>query len=97
MLHTVNKSPFSNSALDNCLRYIQSGDVILLLEDGVYGAVSGTAKSALVEGALANSKVYALQADLKARALTNVIPGVQVVGYDVFVDLVAENTMHAWL
>lgn len=97
MLHTVNKSPFQNSSLESCLRFTQPGDAILLLEDGVYGAVTGTIKTALVENALKDHKVYAIQADVKARALTNIIPGVQVVGYDVFVDLVDQNTMHAWL
>ncbi|VAW78495.1 hypothetical protein MNBD_GAMMA15-577 [hydrothermal vent metagenome] len=35
MLHTVNKSPFSHSSLESCLRFVGEGDVILLLVDGV--------------------------------------------------------------
>ncbi|HAT50142.1 MAG: sulfurtransferase complex subunit TusB [Magnetococcales bacterium] len=98
MLHTVNKSPFQNMALENCLRFTQSGDVILLMEDGVYGAVSGTAKSPLVESALAKKiKVYALGADLKARALGETIQGVEVTDYSGFVDLVEANRIHSWL
>ena len=42
MLHTINKSPFQNSALENCLRLARDGDVILLLEDGVYAAAPRT-------------------------------------------------------
>ncbi len=49
MLHTVNKSPFQNSALENCLRLVRDGDVILLLEDGVYASAAGTVKSSLIE------------------------------------------------
>ncbi|MBF0146679.1 MAG: sulfurtransferase complex subunit TusB [Magnetococcales bacterium] len=98
MLHTVNKSPFQNTALESCLRFTQSGDCILLLEDGVYGAVSGTAQSALVEGALAKKvKVYALGADMKARALKETIKGVEITDYAGFVDLVAANRVHSWL
>lgn len=97
MLHTVNKSPFQNTALEDCLRFAQAGDAILLLEDGVYGAVAGSVKSALLENALKNHQVYAIKADLQARALTRIIPGIQIVGYDVFADLVDKNLMHAWL
>ncbi|MBF0422503.1 MAG: sulfurtransferase complex subunit TusB [Magnetococcales bacterium] len=98
MLHTVNKSPFQNSALDSCLRFCQPGDVLLLLEDGVYGAAPGTAKSSLVEGALTKKiKVYALGADLNARALKETIKGVEITDYAGFVDLVEANKIHSWL
>ncbi|MBF0283429.1 MAG: sulfurtransferase complex subunit TusB [Magnetococcales bacterium] len=97
MLHTVNKSPFMNQSLESCLRFTQSGDAILLIEDGVYGAAAGTGKSALVEEALKNHQVYVLSADLKARALTNLIEGVKVTDYAGFVDLVEQNLVHAWL
>lgn len=98
MLHTVNKSPFQNMALENCLRFTQSGDIILLIEDGVYGAASETVKSTLVESALAKKiKVFALGADLKARALGNTIQGVEITDYAGFVDLVEANKIHSWL
>lgn len=98
MLHTVNKSPFQNTTLESCMRFISSGDVVLLIEDGVYGAMAGSAKSAVVEGAVkAGTEVYALSADLKARALTNVIDGVQITDYAGFVDLVEKHSTHAWL
>ncbi|MBF0134851.1 MAG: sulfurtransferase complex subunit TusB [Magnetococcus sp. DMHC-1] len=98
MLHTVNKSPFQNGALESCLRYVLPGDVILLLEDGVIAAAAGTAKSNLIEGALKKkNSVYAIGADLKARSLTNTIKGVQVTDYAGFVDLVEKHKTHAWL
>ncbi|MBF0623901.1 MAG: sulfurtransferase complex subunit TusB [Magnetococcales bacterium] len=97
MLHTVNQSPFQKSTLESCLRFVRKGDVILLLEDGVFAAQAGTAMSSLVEGALKSNKVYALSADLKARALTDVIQGVEVTDYAGFVDLVEQHTTHAWL
>ncbi|MBF0176906.1 MAG: sulfurtransferase complex subunit TusB [Magnetococcales bacterium] len=98
MLHTVNKSPFQNSTLESCLRFVLPGDVILLLEDGVIAAAAGTAQSKLVEGALSKkNSVYAIGADLKARGLTNTIKGVQVIDYAGFVELVEKHRTHAWL
>lgn len=98
MLHTINKSPFQNSTLESCFRFASSEDVILLIEDGVYGAVAGSIKSSVVEeGLKAGTTVYALSADLKARAINNLIDGVQVTDYAGFVDLVEKNKIHSWL
>jgi tRNA 2-thiouridine synthesizing protein B len=97
MLHTVNKSPFQNSALENCLRLAREGDVILLLEDGVYAASAGTVKSSLVERAVKRHAVYVIEADVKARGLGNLIENVRVASYGDFVDLVEQHPVHAWL
>jgi tRNA 2-thiouridine synthesizing protein B len=97
MLHTVNKSPFQNSSLENCLHLAQQGDVILLLEDGVYAASAGTAKSSLIEQAVKQHTVYAIDADLKARGLANLIKDVRIASYGDFVDLVEQHPVHAWL
>ena len=42
MLHTVNKSPFEKNSLETCLRLADSNSSILLIEDGVYGALKNT-------------------------------------------------------
>jgi tRNA 2-thiouridine synthesizing protein B len=97
MLHTVNKSPFQNSSLENCLRVAQPGDVILLLEDGVYAASAGTDKSSLIEQAVKRHTVYAIEADLKARGLANLVKEVHIASYGDFVDLVEQHPVHAWL
>ena len=98
MLHTVNKSPFANAALESCLRFVAGGDVLLLTEDGVYAAAAGTVKSCLVETALAQGlRVYALSADLKARAVDGLIEGVEVVDYDGWVELLEQQVCQAWL
>ena len=36
MLHTINKSPYGSNSFTTSVRFIQSGDPILFLEDGVY-------------------------------------------------------------
>jgi tRNA 2-thiouridine synthesizing protein B len=97
MLHTVNKSPFQNSSLENCLRVAQQGDVILLLEDGVYAVSVGTAKSSLIEQAVKRHTVYAIEADLKARGLANLVKEIRIASYGDFVDLVEQHPVHAWL
>ncbi len=93
MLHTVNKSPFERNGLDSCLRLAKKGSAILLFEDGVYGAVKGTAVSDKVVGAVADHKVYVLGPDLKARGLAEdqAIDGINVVDYAGFVGLAADN------
>jgi tRNA 2-thiouridine synthesizing protein B len=99
-LHTVNKSPFEKNALDSCLKFAQPGSAILLIEDGVYGAVKGTAAETKIRDALAKHKVYALGPDLRARGMAEdrVIEGVGLVDYAGFVDLVESNDkVQAWL
>lgn len=97
MLHTINKSPFQNSALENCLRLAREGDVILLLEDGVYACATGTIKSSLIEQAVMRHAVYAIEADLKARGLDKLVKEVRAASYGDFVDLVEKHPVHAWL
>lgn len=100
MLHTVNKSPFERNTLTSCLRLAKKGSAVLLIEDGVYAAVTGTAVSDKISGRMADLSFYVLGPDIAARGLaeTPLIDGIQVVGYDGFVDLVAEHdATQAWL
>jgi tRNA 2-thiouridine synthesizing protein B len=100
MLHTVNKSPFEKRSLDSALTHSTAGAAILMIEDGVYGALKGTAVTAKIEKAIGTVKVYVLGPDLKARGMTEdqVINGVQIVDYAGFVDLVTEHDkVQAWL
>jgi tRNA 2-thiouridine synthesizing protein B len=99
-LHTVNKSPFEKNSLETAIKFSLPGSSILLIEDGVYGAMKGTAAESMVKEALANKKVYALKSDLKARAVKDerVIDGVELVDYAGFVDLVeANDKVQAWV
>ncbi len=97
MLHIINKSPFTNSALDSCLRVAGSGDV-LLIEDAVYAAVSGAAEKQVRE-AMKQLRFHVLQADLEARGIADrVLDGITKVDYSGFVDLVASNkNCQSWL
>ncbi len=99
MLHIVNKSPFQTSTLDTCLRMAQAGQALLLIEDGIYAATTGSACEQRLRQACARLKVYALQPDMDARGVTGkLIDGVTLVDYAGFVDLsVSYNTSHSWL
>jgi tRNA 2-thiouridine synthesizing protein B len=99
MLHTVNKSPFDRNSLESCLKHLQPGAAILLIEDGVYGALEGTTISAKMKDAMKSTPVYALAPDVEARGMSGrLMAGVQLVDYGGFVDLVTQhNTVQSWL
>lgn len=100
ILHMVNKSPFERSALASCLAHTCPGDAVLLIEDGVYGAVKGGKAGETLKAANGGAALYALGPDLAARGLKEeaLAEGVRVVDYDGFVDLVAEHdASQAWL
>ncbi len=99
-LHTVNKSPFEKSSLQSCLRVMRPGSAMLLIEDGVYAALAGTATRADMEAAMREARVYCLAPDLAARGFgpPDCITGVELVDYEGFVDLAAaHDNVQAWL
>ena len=98
ILHTVNKSPFQQNDLASCLSHASDGDAVLMIEDGVYGAIKGT--EAATQIAAAGATVFVLGVDLAARGISEdkITDGVSVVGYDGFVKLAAEhNAVNSWL
>jgi tRNA 2-thiouridine synthesizing protein B len=99
MLHTVNKSPFERSAFDDCLRHAKPGSVVLLIEDGVYAAMQGTAPAARLQQLPRSIRVLALKADVEARGIrSKLLKDIDVVDYAGFVDLVVEHApVMSWL
>jgi tRNA 2-thiouridine synthesizing protein B len=100
MLHTVNKSPFERNALTACLGHALPESGVLLIEDGVYAAMSGTAYEQAVRKGMETAKVYVLGPDLLARGLAadRVIEGIEVVDYQGFVELTEKHDkVQAWL
>ena len=99
-LHTVNKSPFERNSLESCVRTAAKGSAVLLLEDGVLGALKGTQKSDAVKKSMSSLSFYVLGPDLAARGIgkDKLIDGISVVDYGGFVDLVAKfDHAQAWL
>ena len=100
ILHTVNKSPFERDTLASCLRLARPGSTILLIEDGVYAALRGTAVEETLRGALADHQILVLEPDLLARGMdpAGLIEGIERVDYGGFVDLAAaHDSVQAWL
>ncbi len=98
-LHTINKSPFSHTTLTSCLQVCGNKDGILLLEDGVFGALS-SAPCAEELTAIINSgvKIYALAGDVNARGLQQKLrEDVKPIDYNGFVQLSIEhNCVQSW-
>ncbi len=99
-LHTVNKSPFQNQTLLSCLAHVKDGDAVLMIEDGVYGATTGTAVSDALAKISADVSLYVLGPDLAARGIDagRIAEAVNSVDYEGFVDLAAtHDRVHNWL
>ena len=100
MLHLINKSPFDRNALDSCLRLAEAGSSVLLIEDGVYAALSKAESAGAVGDRMNELTFYVLGPDVSARGLddTPLIDGINVVDYGGFVDLVVEHDVaQSWL
>ncbi|MDH5230627.1 MAG: sulfurtransferase complex subunit TusB [Gammaproteobacteria bacterium] len=99
ILHTVNKSPFEKNSLERCIESAKDGAAILLIEDGVYGALNNTAYSDMAQNAMKTVKIYALAPDVQARGVGDrVLDGVELVDYNGFVDLAESHSkVQAWL
>jgi tRNA 2-thiouridine synthesizing protein B len=66
ILHTLNAAP-SSSGFCDCVRFIQPGDAVVLLGDGVYAALEGTdAYNAL---RTAGAELFLLSADAEATGI----------------------------
>ena len=92
-LHTVNKSPFTHNTLASCIAICVEADGILLLEDGVFGAMTTTPCAFHLSDLIRQgTKVYALEDDVKARGLLEkLLPGVLLTNYTRFVQLSIEH------
>jgi len=99
MLHIVNKSHTQTNALASCLRLAKPGQALLLIEDGIYAATAAGAAGSGIAEAIKQLAVYALLPDVQARGMDGkLVDGVTAVGYDGFVDLVAEHPNNqSWL
>lgn len=96
MLHLVNKSPYDTGSLNTASTIMKDGDQLLLIEDGIYGAMKNGKAASLLKGL----KVAVLGPDLAARGITEdkLLDGVDVIDYGGFVDLVTANdNVQSWL
>jgi tRNA 2-thiouridine synthesizing protein B len=97
MLHTINKSPFETGTMEACFRFLQPGDPVLFIEDGVYAVQAGNRFAEKIRAVMENNPLYALAPDLQARGIDRVDEGVSQVDYQGFVSLVEEHQVNSWL
>jgi len=96
ILHTVNKSPFSDNTLAQCLARASEKDAIVLLDDGVYSIL---AKHNCSQGIQQLSACYAISDDVAARGLDSLaqLPNIQLIHYDDFVELATQfDIVQSW-
>ena len=93
-LHTVNKSGSDSGALAACLRFIEPGDCLLLLEEGVYSACPSSIEPIRQTGC----KLLVLEPDADARGLLERLDhSVELVDYAGFVELAARcDSVLSW-
>ena len=91
ILHTVNKSPFQQATLAQCISRCANGDGIILLEDGVYGALQDNPQA----NQLSELICFAIEADLQSRGLLArpLIKEVQLIDFDRFVTLSCQHSL----
>ena len=96
ILHTVNK-PAPHQSLELCLRFIAEDDIVVLLEDGVYNALSASPGAMKLQDARID-RIVALQPDLIARGLeSRHAPVAEAIDYHAFVALCCQcDKVQSW-
>ncbi len=82
-LHLIQRSPFTNTVLKDCLNIADPQDSILLMEDGVYGLQHPLMQQTQLTA-------YALQEDISARGL-NSKNSIKEIDYCEFVNLCSQH------
>ncbi|WP_449433807.1 sulfurtransferase complex subunit TusB [Pseudomonas putida] len=95
-LHVIAHSPFSDDRLASCLRLLGADDALLLCGDAVYALRDGSAPLRLLQGAGLAQRLFALDEDLQARAISSELA--KAVDYPAFVELsLAYDKVNSWL
>lgn len=89
ILHSVNKSPFNQNTLMQCLDIIDHNHALILIEDGCYGALkSSPAIKTLQDKQEQGLQVYALTDDINTRGLSdNLLETITLIDMAEFVEL----------
>ncbi|MGS2716586.1 sulfurtransferase complex subunit TusB [Eionea flava] len=90
ILHLVNQSPFANNALQQCVSRINNEqDALVLLENGVYGALSKATNNVAIPSI---KRCYAIEEDILARGISReaLFENITLIDYTTFVKLTVE-------
>ena len=89
LLYQIKRSPYISRDLEHILPIAHEGSHVLLYQDAVLAAaVTDENREWLERLTGAGVTVHALSEDLSARGVRNVLPGIDVVDYGGWVDLV---------
>ena len=93
MLHILRHSPHAESSFASCLRTLNAGQSLLLIEDAVYGMLPGSSSRNALEYLPATVRLYALDVDLQARglALDDIPTRATIINYAMMVDLTVDH------
>lgn len=77
----------------SCIKICSKNDAILLLEDGVFGAIDSSPGSVQLQELMATgTRVFAIRADVSARGLTEkLLLSITQIDYDNFVQLTIDH------
>lgn len=98
-LHTINKSPYSHNTFTSCLKVCSENDGILMLEDGVFGAINSAPGADELQTLIQHGVgVFALISDIKARGLEEKLaPNIMLIDYNSFVQLTLNHrSVQSW-
>jgi tRNA 2-thiouridine synthesizing protein B len=92
MLHIVYQSPVDSQNLKDCLAVFSLEDVLLLIENGVFCALSGTALSEKLADLANSQRIFVLTPHAAERGVLNqLMHKIQLIDFEGFVDLVVEQ------
>ncbi|MBI6923780.1 sulfurtransferase complex subunit TusB [Pseudomonas putida] len=95
-LHVIAHSPFGDERLHSCLRLLGSKDAVLLCGDAVYALRSGSEPLRLLEQTELVGRLYALEEDMQARAISSSLA--TTIDYPGFVALsLHHDKVNSWL
>lgn len=97
MLFTINKPILSSNSFNSALQIATKDSPFLLYEDGVFNALPGSEAEGTVRKAMQTHPVFAIDVDLQARGIKNVIEGIDIISYDGFVQLLEEHDVAPFL
>mgnify|MGYP006168780673 FL=1 len=88
ILHTVNKT---GDCLSRCLSMASQDDAVLLIEDGIYGAIDNSVNQHTWKSLPSGMSCYALVEDLEVRGISDkMLPQISPADWALFVSLTAE-------
>jgi tRNA 2-thiouridine synthesizing protein B len=89
MLHIISHTPIEVAIFER----IGPGDVVILIENAVLGALQQGALSGQLISSLCENRCCVLNADLEIRGIgvEELVPGVEVMNYSGFVELTVQN------